>query len=115
MDKKQKKDLIEGCYHEMGHIIAAMTLFPNDKRIKGISFSRKNNKYPYIFNTELDFQCEFLLEHIESCTMMYICGGVFQQMKTIYNKYKCILNKIPHKWLILFFQMMERLMKRIHI
>ena len=35
MDKKQKKDLIEGCYHEMGHIIAAMTLFPNDKRIKG--------------------------------------------------------------------------------
>ena len=79
MDKKQKKDLIEGCYHEMGHIIAAMTLFPNDKRIKGISFSRKNNKYPYIFNTELDFQCEFLLEHIESCMMMYICGGVFQQ------------------------------------
>lgn len=104
IDKKQKKNLIEGCYHEIGHIIAAMILFPNDKRIKGISFSRKNNKCAYIFNTELDFHCEFLIEHIELCTMMYICGGVFQQMKTIHNKYKCILNKIPHKWLIFFFE-----------
>ena len=105
MDKKRRKVVIEGCYHEMGHIIANMIFFPNDNnRIQGISFSRVGKGHPYRLSVNLnEFQWS-LPSQLEACIMTNISGGIFQQMKTIYNRFRCILDKLSDSNLEIFFQ-----------
>ena len=105
MDKEQRKVVIEGCYHEMGHIIANMIFFPNDNnRIQGISFSRAGKGHPYRLSVNLnEFQWS-LPSQLEACIMTNISGGIFQQMKTIYNRFRCILDKLSDSNLEIFFQ-----------
>lgn len=104
MDKKQRKVVIEGCYHEIGHIIATMIFFPNDnERIQGISFSRVGKGHPYRLNVHLNEHKWSLPSQLEACIMIHISGGIFQQMKTTYNRFRCILDKLSACNLEIFF------------
>ena len=105
MDKTQRKVVIEGCYHEMGHIIANMIFFPNDnERIQGISFSRVGKGHPYRLNVHLNQHKWSLPSQLEACIMIHISGGIFQQMKTTYNRFRCILDKLSACNLEIFFR-----------
>ena len=81
--------LLEGCYHEMGHVLATLHYFPDDNRIKGISFSKNPNGsfgYDTIYN---QFKWSFPSQ-IEGLIMSCIGGGIFQQMKMFYRKNQSI-------------------------
>ena len=105
MDKKQRKVAIEGCYHEIGHIIATMIFFPNDnERIQGISFSRVGKGHPYRLNVHLNEHKWSFPSQLEACIMIHFSGGIFQQMKTIYNRFRCVLSKLSDSNLEIFFQ-----------
>ena len=74
--------LIEGCYHEMGHVLATLLFFPEGNRIKGISFSKQTNGsfgFDTIYN---EFKWSFPSQ-TEALIMGCISGGVFQQMKML--------------------------------
>lgn len=79
-DATNINDLIDGCYHELGHIIATLIYFQDGKGLKGLSFN-PNIKYPFsaAYN---DYQWTFPNE-VQAFFMITIGGGVFQQMHHI--------------------------------
>lgn len=80
--------LLEGCYHEMGHILATLYYFPNDERIRCISFS-KQQKGCFKFNTNYNDYQWSLPRQLDAFIMFCVGGGVFQQMmKVVYGRFK---------------------------
>lgn len=81
------ESVLEGCYHEMGHVLATLHYFPDEDRIKSISFTRQQNG-SFHFDTNMKEYQWSLPSQLEALIMCYIGGGVFQQMKMTYNKLK---------------------------
>ena len=82
-----RTELMEGCYHEMGHVLAALHYFPNEDRIEGITFT-KNPNGSFGFNTTFNSSKWPILGNKEALIMCCIGGGIFQQMKMLYGKLK---------------------------
>ncbi len=85
-----KADLLEGCYHEMGHVLATLHFFPKDGRIVGIQFAKNYSgclfeNFNTIYNS---YQWSFPSQK-DAFTIICIGGGIFQQMKLIYNNSNC--------------------------
>ena len=79
-----RKSYLEGCYHEMGHVLATLLCVPEEDRIKGISFSRQPNG-GFKFETNYKkYQWKFPRQ-VDALIMCCIGGGVFQQMKLLYG------------------------------
>ena len=81
------QSLLEGCYHEMGHVLAALLFFPKEERIESVSFAKKPNG-GFGFNTNYHVIQWSLPSQKEALIMCSIGGGIFQQMKMIYNDIK---------------------------
>ncbi len=80
------ESLIEGCYHEMGHVLAALHYFPDEERVESISFARKLSG-GFGFDTNCQNRWS-LPSQKEALIMCSIGGGIFQQMKLKYGELK---------------------------
>lgn len=78
--------VLEGCYHEMGHVLATLLFFPDDGRIKGISFSKLPNGRFQIYTSYNDYKWT-LPSQLNALIMCCIGGGIFQQMKMLSRNY----------------------------
>lgn len=81
-----KENLLEGCYHEMGHVLASLITFPKDRKVQSIQFAfNHTNPYEEGFKTVYKlFQWNFPGQWDAFC-LSNMGGGVFQQMKRLYN------------------------------
>ena len=81
-----KEDLLEGCYHEVGHLISASLFQPFSDRIVGIALNIKPNGAR---GAAIEFtSTAFNYKNGEYQGYKYLClsGGVFQQMKLLKNQ-----------------------------
>lgn len=87
-----REELMIGCYHEIGHIIADLFYFPQHPKVEGVIFSKRRR-----LESKRELKWVFPQEK-EACAMTLIAGGVFQQMKTLdisqdnYNAHEKLLN-----------------------
>ena len=81
------ESLLEGCYHEMGHVLATLHFFPDEERVDSISFARKSRE-GFSFDTIYNKSHWSFNGQREALIMCCIGGGVFQQMKMKYGELK---------------------------
>lgn len=84
------ESLLEGCYHEMGHVLATLHYFPNGEAVMSISFVKKQNGGFCFYTNYQEIQWSFPSQ-IEALIMCCIGGGIFQQIKLL----NCKLKKHP--------------------
>lgn len=81
------ESLLEGCYHEMGHVLATLHYFPDEEKINRISFAKQQNG-GFQFDTNFHEVSWSLPSQLEAFVMISIGGGIFQQMKMKYGDFK---------------------------
>lgn len=82
-----RESLLEGCYHEMGHVLAMLHFFPDEERVESISFAKKaSGGFGFDMNShEVSWS---LPKQKDAFIMCFIGGGIFQQMKMKYGELK---------------------------
>ena len=72
--------LLDGCYHEIGHIISAFLCFPDKKIVQCFGFYKTyNGGYKFDVRTNLD-SISFHYTQLDLYAIFCLSGGIFQQM-----------------------------------
>ena len=96
--------LIDGCYHEIGHILSTILCFPDETDIVyGFVFER-TSRFGLGFNTNINpDSLQFLFDHVDLFAIMCLSGGVFQQMHRLNknNAYKLSIDNLSQSFELL--------------
>lgn len=92
-----KDALLEGCYHEIGHIISAFLCFPDKEIVQCFGFYKTyNGGYKFDVRTNPD-SIKFHYTQLELYAIFCLSGGIFQQMAaylTLHQTGYCDFNEI---------------------